>query len=93
LNSFNEWHEDTQIEASTVPGSGLTNTDDSATGNQYTAGRYYDGYGNLYLNLLLSATVLRGDYNGDGKVDGMPTTPFGKKPLDRKVPIYLPMEI
>jgi glycoprotein endo-alpha-1,2-mannosidase len=70
VNSFNEWHEDTQIEASTVPGSGLTNTDDSATGNQYTAGRYYDGYGNLYLNLLRSATVLRGDYNGDGKVDG-----------------------
>jgi glycoprotein endo-alpha-1,2-mannosidase len=70
VNSFNEWHEDTQIEASTVPGSGLTNTDDSATGNQYTAGRYYDGYGNLYLNLLRSATVLRGDYNGDGKIDG-----------------------
>ena len=68
VNSFNEWHEDTQIEASTV--SGLTNTDDSATGNQYTAGRYYEGYGTLYLDLLRAATVLQGDYNGDGKVDG-----------------------
>jgi glycoprotein endo-alpha-1,2-mannosidase len=68
VNSFNEWHEDTQIEASTV--SGLTNTDDSATGNQYTAGRSYEGYGTLYLDLLRAATVIPGDYNGDGIVDG-----------------------
>jgi glycoprotein endo-alpha-1,2-mannosidase len=68
INSFNEWHEDTQIEASVI--SGLTNTDDSAAGNQYTAGRYYEGYGTLYLDLLRAATVLQGDYNGDGEIDG-----------------------
>jgi prepilin-type N-terminal cleavage/methylation domain-containing protein/prepilin-type processing-associated H-X9-DG protein len=67
INSFNEWHEDTQIEASIV--SGLTNTDDSATGSQYTAGRYYKGYGTLYLDMLRAATVVTGDYNDDGQVD------------------------
>ena len=51
INSFNEWHEDTQIEASIV--SSRTNTDDSAAGNQYTAGRFYEGYGTLYLDMLL----------------------------------------
>ena len=67
VNSFNEWHEDTQIEASTT--SPLTNTDDSPSGSAYTAGRYYEGYGNRYLEILRSATVVRGDYNGDGDVD------------------------
>ena len=67
INSFNEWHEDTQIEASIV--SDLTNTDDSATGNQYTGGRYYKGYGTLYLDMLRAATVIAGDYDGNGHVD------------------------
>jgi hypothetical protein len=68
VNSFNEWHEDTQIEASSI--SGLTNTDDSPTGSDLTAGRYYGGYGNLYLDILRAATNITGDYNGDGHVDG-----------------------
>ena len=54
VNSFNEWHEDTQIEA-TLP-AGPTTQDDS--GNQsYTQGYSFDGYGDLYLDELKQATV------------------------------------
>ena len=67
VNSFNEWHEDTQIEASTI--SPLTNTDDSTTGMALTVGRYYEGYGGLYLDLLRDATLLNGDYDRDSDVD------------------------
>jgi hypothetical protein len=69
VNSFNEWHEDTQIERSTI--SPLTNTDDSPTGMALTGGRYYEGYGGLYLDLLRAATVVVGDYNRDGEVDSL----------------------
>ena len=34
ITSFNEWHEDTEIEPSVV--TGPTTTDTSATGSQYT---------------------------------------------------------
>ncbi|WP_197531330.1 DUF5010 domain-containing protein [Posidoniimonas corsicana] len=67
INSFNEWHEDTQIEASVL--AALTNSDDSSTGAAFTRGRYDEGYGSLYLDLLRTATVLAGDYNFDGAVD------------------------
>lgn len=49
VNSFNEWHEDTQIE----PAIGeLTNLPD-----EMTQGVYYEGYGELYLNLLRENTL------------------------------------
>lgn len=49
ITSFNEWHEDTQIEATTdAP---ATSTDDSGN-NRYTQGLNYPGYGNLYLDIL-----------------------------------------
>ena len=69
VNSFNEWHEDTQIEATII--SPMTNTDDTPTGMGYTAGYYYEGYGNLYLNILREKTLteIPGDLNFDGKVD------------------------
>ena len=54
INSFNEWHEDTQIEA-TVAGQ-TTNQDDSLSGTDLTVGRYYEGYGNRYLDILRNAT-------------------------------------
>ena len=54
INSFNEWHEDTQIEASST--SGFTNTDDSASGSDYTQARYYEGYGTKYLDILRTTT-------------------------------------
>ncbi|MFH1550452.1 MAG: glycoside hydrolase family 99-like domain-containing protein [Planctomycetota bacterium] len=53
--SWNEWHEDTQIE----PTSGLaatTNLDNSLTGNDYTYSIYYKDYGTLYLDILRAET-------------------------------------
>ena len=66
INSFNEWHEDTQIEPTIV--APRTNLDDSGT-QQYTEGHHYEGYGELYLNILRSATVLAGDFDNSGSVD------------------------
>ena len=54
VNSFNEWYEDTAIEASNV--APATTLDDSRT-NAYTQGYAYTGYGDLYLNELRTATV------------------------------------
>lgn len=54
VNSFNEWHEDTQIEASVV--GPATNTDDTSTGMELTVGRFYEGYGTRYLDILRNAT-------------------------------------
>ncbi|MGK0185907.1 MAG: GH18 family chitinase [Verrucomicrobiales bacterium] len=51
ITSFNEWYEDTQIEA--TRGGGLTTSkDDSDTGNFYTEGDRYVDYGSLYLDIL-----------------------------------------
>jgi hypothetical protein len=50
ITTFNEWHEDTQIEPSVV--TGPTTTDTSATGSQYTQGVVYQGYGTTYLDIL-----------------------------------------
>ena len=44
INSFNEWHEDTQIEPTIV--APRTNVDDSGT-QRYTEGHFYEGYGDL----------------------------------------------
>jgi hypothetical protein len=56
VTSFNEWHEDTQIEP-TAGTAGRTNMDDSNTGNYYTEGDYYSDYGNLYLDILRQETL------------------------------------
>ena len=55
ITSFNEWHEDTQIEPTAGTG-GTTNVDDSATGTDYTQGDYYTDYGYLYLDILYEQT-------------------------------------
>ncbi|MBN2132477.1 MAG: hypothetical protein JW741_23445 [Sedimentisphaerales bacterium] len=51
VTSFNEWYEDTQIEATagTAPPS---TTDDSPDGTHFTGGDRYVDYGYLYLDLL-----------------------------------------
>jgi glycoprotein endo-alpha-1,2-mannosidase len=68
VTSWNEWHEDTQIEPtiSAPP----TNVDDSNTTQNYTQGLYYNGYGMLYLNILRDKTTLLAlcDYDDDGQV-------------------------
>jgi len=50
ITSWNEWHEDTQIEP--VQKSDSTSADTSARGNYYTSGLYYLGYDSLYLDIL-----------------------------------------
>lgn len=54
VTSWNEWHEDTQIEP--VQLMTPTNKDDSSTGSDYTTGLYYEGYGERYLNILREET-------------------------------------
>jgi hypothetical protein len=56
VTSFNEWHEDTQIEptAGTVQ---ATARDDSGSGTRYTQGYRYADYGNLYLDILREETA------------------------------------
>ena len=51
VTSFNEWYEDTQIEATsgTTPPS---DTDDSTGGIYYTGGQRYVDYEYLYLDIL-----------------------------------------
>ena len=51
ITSFNEWYEDTQIEA-TKGGGPTTKEDDSDTRSFYTEGDRYVDYGTLYLDIL-----------------------------------------
>jgi hypothetical protein len=53
VSTFNEWHEDTQIEPTIL--AGPTSADDSGFG-AFTQGYAYSGYGNLYLDQLRQAT-------------------------------------
>jgi hypothetical protein len=77
INSFNEWHEDTQIEPTVV--APRTNVDDSGT-QHYTEGHFYEGYGDLYLNTLRSATALAGDFNHDNFVNAADYVVWRKNP-------------
>lgn len=63
VNSFNEWHEDTQIETTVISAS--TNTDDSTTGMDFTEGRTYEGYRDRYLQILSAQTGPAGDLDGN----------------------------
>ena len=73
VNSFNEWHEDTQIEASVV--TGPSSLDDSNSGTEFTQGVTYEGYGTKYLDLLRTHTkpgspvLIDGDADFDGDLD------------------------
>ena len=51
VTSFNEWFEDSQIEATTGTKT-VTNTDDSESKEYYTGGQNYCDYGYLYLDIL-----------------------------------------
>ena len=50
ITTFNEWHEDTEIEPSVA--TGPTTVDNSTSGTQYTEGLVYEGFGTTYLDIL-----------------------------------------
>lgn len=53
INSFNEWYEDTQIEPTHI--APATKVDEAGE-DHYTQGFQYEGYGDLYLDILRKAT-------------------------------------
>ena len=53
ITSWNEWHEDTQIEPVAV--AHATSKDNSNSGDEYTAGLEYEGYGMRYLDIVKKA--------------------------------------
>jgi hypothetical protein len=55
VTSWNEWHEDTQIEP--VEDAPQTSTDDSDSGTALTRGLAYEGYGFRYLDILREETT------------------------------------
>jgi hypothetical protein len=55
ITSFNEWHEDTQLEPTFV--SSATFFDNSTTGTQYTQGILHEGYGMKYLDIIRNKVV------------------------------------
>ena len=57
VTSWNEWHEDTQIEP--VEKGGVTWLDGSETGEAFSEGLDYEGYGERYLEILLRFTKYR----------------------------------
>lgn len=75
VNSFNEWHEDTQIEALAPYDTGVT-TNDVTPGNDYTQGKAYEPYGTRYLDILRQTTggpeqyLIFNGVVGDGNQDG-----------------------
>jgi glycoprotein endo-alpha-1,2-mannosidase len=69
ITSFNEWHEDTQIEPTTGT-AGTTAADDSPDGTDYTQGDYYTDYGYLYIDILRRQTCkVLGDLDCNCRVD------------------------
>jgi hypothetical protein len=77
ITSFNEWHEDTQIEPTVV--TPFTTQDTSPTGAQYTQGLIYEGYGTTYLdivrNQIAAAVALSRQSHQEKAVAGSPTAP------------------
>ena len=55
VTSFNEWHEDTQIEPVHIQSP--TSKDNSTTGDLYCQNLEYEGYGTLYLDILKEETM------------------------------------
>jgi hypothetical protein len=71
--SFNEWHEDTEIEPSVV--TPLTTQDTSPTGYQYTQGLIYEGFGTLYMNIIRDQISAAAALNQPARQDHAPSSP------------------
>ena len=89
ITSFNEWYEDTQIEA-TKGGGPTTTKDDSDSGTFYTEGDRYVDYGTLYLDILReekeAAAALSKKVIPSGKlVDETKNYHFDAEGISRKV--------
>jgi glycoprotein endo-alpha-1,2-mannosidase len=56
VTSFNEWYEDTQIEATTGQATATT-IDDSKSGSKLTSGDRYEDYRTLYLDILRDVAI------------------------------------
>jgi hypothetical protein len=50
ITSFNEWREDSGIEPRVI--TGPTTQDTSASGNKYTPGLVYQGFGTTYVDII-----------------------------------------
>lgn len=82
LTSFNEWHEDTQIEP-TAGESETTALDDSAGGTDYTQGARYTDYGHLSIDILRQETCkVLGDLDHNYRVDVKAFTLFALQWMD-----------
>ncbi|MCB0657510.1 MAG: glycoside hydrolase family 99-like domain-containing protein [Saprospiraceae bacterium] len=70
ITSWNEWHEDTEIEPTieTI----TTNTDNSNSGMAYTGGYNYQGFGGIFLDLT---RALLGDGLSSSRQPGLPAIP------------------
>jgi uncharacterized membrane protein YgcG len=66
VTSWNEWHEDTQIEP--VSNAPPTSIDDSQSGSDYTDGLEYEGYSTRYLDILSEETYPATDTGSCGSV-------------------------
>lgn len=72
VNSFNEWHEDTQIEPADGP--------PSAEPRNFTMGVPYAGYGELYLDIL--KRFVDGEESADEEDEKEETNSWFREPLD-----------
>jgi hypothetical protein len=77
VNSFNEWHEDTQIEPVRVVDSTIDSLEDDGNvatePEEFTFGLEYVGYGELYLNILRNATTTLVAEKGELETSYVPT--------------------
>jgi glycoprotein endo-alpha-1,2-mannosidase len=91
VTSFNEWHEDTQIE----PVQGTLTQDPY----EYTLGLEYDGYGTLYLDILRAVTTgssyAPSPRPTTGKPSPAPTLPPSRSPtsMPTSIPTLEPKQL